>query len=253
MNSNNDLREENSGSQIRKVRQCSFLATMVKPRICETRIFTLIELLVVIAIIAILASLLLPALSQAKFQARNIDCKSRLRQLSQMNMMYATDFNGYILPAGNDGADPKFYPIILARAGYMREWSGYPSIIPFKYEKIFQCPEEIHNPAVKGLWGVYSMNLWITVWTQADGLTPPPPTEPIKRSRYWRIEQTPNLVLFGDGGSLTALTNSATYDLTQFRHHATHNSSFIDGSAQSFKLCEKNDWFNKYVKNPLLK
>jgi prepilin-type N-terminal cleavage/methylation domain-containing protein len=216
------------------------------------RMFTLIELLVVIAIIAILASLLLPALNQAKFQARNVDCKTRLRQLSQMNMMYSTDFNGYILPLGNDGADSKTYPIILTRTGYLREWNGYPNLTALKYEKIFQCPEEIHNPAVKGTWGMYSMNLWVTVWTQSDGLTTPP-TGSAVRSRYWRIEQIPNLVLFGDGGSSRALTNSATYDLTQFRHHATHNSSFIDGSAQSFKLFEKNDWWNKYVKNPLLK
>ncbi|MCU0913742.1 MAG: prepilin-type N-terminal cleavage/methylation domain-containing protein [Planctomycetes bacterium] len=60
----------------------------------RTRAFTLIELLVVIAIIALLMSILMPALSRVKKQARTVACLSKLKQWGLWFSMYAEDHNG---------------------------------------------------------------------------------------------------------------------------------------------------------------
>src|SRR5947209_18837064 len=70
--------------------------------------FTLVELLVVIGIIALLISMLLPALNRAREQSRRIVCASQMRQLGIATLQYANSNRGHLpAPAWNGGYNPK--------------------------------------------------------------------------------------------------------------------------------------------------
>lgn len=86
------------------------------------RAFTLIELLVVIAIVAILAGLLMPAISAVKRQARSVQCASNLRQVSMVVEAYAGDWQGDVCYYTMDlltGFGDTAWPRVLRTTGYL--------------------------------------------------------------------------------------------------------------------------------------
>jgi prepilin-type N-terminal cleavage/methylation domain-containing protein/prepilin-type processing-associated H-X9-DG protein len=216
--------------------------------------FTLIELLVVIAIIAILAALLLPALSRAKGSAQRIACANNLRQVRLALGIYATD---------NDGRMPP-------RESVTNRW---PAQLQANYSdvKLLRCMADteankaaaVTNTAPDQAARSYLMNGFQDTLLETSGGALPPKGALLPALKESVISRPADTIIFGEKAStssqfyvvLASDANQYLPDLEEGRHGGTlglsnksgsSNYAFGDGSVRVVRygqsLCPLNLW-----------
>lgn len=202
--------------------------------------FSLIELLVVVAIMAILMSLLFPALSKSKAVAVRVSCAGGcMKSLFSSMSMYNDDNNEYFTPYLYNS--PHIYWADLLTP-YVGGHTPVPGVDPATYffdcspaPEAFLCPKAYSASGKKAFSTAY-LGIGYSNWGLGNGVW----SRIIRRSQ---IKQHSQILLFADstgstGSPLSGLAGGEHFIYSYFRHSGFINATFCDGHVEP----EKNGW-----------